>query len=709
MTKIIYIKLLILVMSSCSLYGDSFEIKSIKTLMIDTTHIEKQRCEPFISIAKVAGFEIDYKGIDSFLDGEVDVDDYDALIVDFGSEFLKGLGRSFVSARLLKFIQKFSRTLNVSSDNSERLIIFSFPGLRARKGVGLVRTFNPIFSSVGLGANSERLFGDNAKSFLKDVNIFLGVPLESRAIYHTTLKLQKRLFLDVSSMLDKTDLSSFALPLKQNVLSTVKYTLPYGILGLGVANGNNIFVTFSTLLSFSSIAENFHFCPARFTLRHDIYKSMLRTLFELNLLVQQKKITDKGLGEIGEEITPQLPVSISNIGKKIKTLTLSVSSENSSSKSLSAGSNGLRKIGWMELNCFEDLKEESVKRQKRLINSIYESGLDTLWITFNPNYYYSPIGIKKKEKKKLLTTVSRFTRALKESSVNLKLTVPKILVGFEIANNIYKPNLPKDCSADLYGNKYPDLPSPFNKSFWNNEIEKPLLSFLRDWSNSEISNGIKLSGVVLDLEMYCRKQTGSFLDTFGFNNKSINAFNNVDASWWRKIKTFTLRSRTKRRSTLIYLSDKKQVCSYFQFLTNEARELGQNLRNLFEKSIPGCIVCAYAPNISTSWFYKGFYSGLSDGKNINLFTFNSEFASHEAWLEQNNIFSKHYSVLLLSKLREKKDFKWVDYIFNHHDGIWLNRFSRFAEKYDRKSWCFLEQTPLNNEKRSEFLAYLESK
>ena len=148
---------------------------------------------------------------------------------------------------------------------------------------------------------------------------------------------------------------------------------------------------------------------------------------------------------------------------------------------------------------------------------------------------------------------------------------------------------------------------------------------------------------------------------------------------------------------------------YFHILEAEAKRLGNELRTFVRNKIPKAIIGCYAPNISTDWFYKGIYKGLSKPENpILLLTFNSEFYAHKDWLTSHRVQAKHASVLMLSKIRSKDDFTWVDYILQRHDGIWFNRFSRMAEPY-HKDWSTLEQTSLTMDDRNKFAKYLGTK
>lgn len=112
----------------------------------------------------------------------------------------------------------------------------------------------------------------------------------------------------------------------------------------------------------------------------------------------------------------------------------------------------------------------------------------------------------------------------------------------------------------------------------------------------------------------------------------------------------------------------------------------------------------YTPNILVSWFYKGFFKGLSkNNAPLDLMTFNAEFKAHRPWFTRNSINVHHDSVLLLSKIATLNDTKQVGDILKRHHGIWLNRFSRFAEP-KTKAWTSVEQPALPEYQYSDLLA-----
>lgn len=660
--------------------------ETIKTLLIDCSGSQSYKYDPFIQISESVGFKFDYKPLEQVLDNSdnFDLNKYKAAFFILGIPFLKNAGKNLASNQILNLISRFYNNANVTIG----LII---PTIGSGQG-NKVSILFPLFARMGL-LNRIRAFnkmqvqsGNGVNLFLNAVNNFLNVPLESRPLsYDTSLKLPVGYMLNIDAAFSKLKFPVLPLPQNKDFSNVIKNTLPYAIYYFDQERNNNIFITSTTLISFSGISESFQFCPEDFGLRLKIHKAVQQTLFEFKKLI---KSDDKKNVLVSNIKSPSLPNSVSKVGftkwDKIE-------------------KDFFKKIGWMELNSFEeplrkkdqtdksfaDVKNERKLQQPILIDDIYSSGLDALWITINPHMYYSPIGVRKGFEDRFLKSVGLFTKSLKQKAKELKVKVPKLLLGYEIANNIYSPNLPKNYSVDLYGNEYKDLPSSLDKNFWNDEIKKPLITFLQKWNDANIGNGLAISGVVLDLEMYMRKQSGAFLNTMGFENSLIFEFNNQD-----------LQSILKNR----------QVEQYYKFLQKGAEQVGQDLRTFFDEKIPNCFIACYAPNISIDWFYKNFYKGLCDkNKTIQLMTFNVEFASHQNWLKNNGINASHASVLMLSKLKGQQSFKWVDHILKHNYGLWLNRFSRFPEKFNRSSWISIEQTPMNEKDKDLFFDYLRAK
>ncbi|MFC1894576.1 hypothetical protein ACFLYH_01355, partial [Candidatus Dependentiae bacterium] len=617
----------------------------IKLAIFDTTHNEKYRYNQFIKICESLDYNVEYKSIAQIMDNKINLIKYDGILFIIDIEFLKSMAKSLVANKILNLIKTFSNEKN-------KLIGIALPTISGSIP-NKTRLFMPIFKRIGLNINSKsfeilnipdnkndnslylKKINKNLEEFFLATNNFLDIPIESRGfLYHTTLKLPRKF--NFQSYASKYNSNFCVLPIKHRLPIYLTPTLPYGIYFFNPIRKNHIFITSSSLLTGLGISENFHYCPTNFDLRKKILDLIQEMMWELKILVSEKNPKQINISKINKNNKPILPNLL-----QVKT------QKEKPSKTI--------KIAWMEIYPFEKDDQESQKQQDLLVECILKSGSNLyLWITLNPHMYYSPIAKTPQKKQLFWKSLSLFTKKLKEKSQKLKIDAPKILIGYEITNNIYNPNLPQNFSIDMYETEYPDIPNPLDNNFWENEIKKPLIPFLEEWQKPHINNGIKIAGIVLDLEMYCRTTTGTFLDTMGFDQQNFNKYCQLNS----------LKSSPKNKSCkeqLNLLIKNQSMQKYFEFLQNQAIILGKNLKSFFCEKIKDCKIACYAPNISTNWFYKGFYRGLSQTeKPILLLTFNTDFNSHKNWLEKNKIYAKHLSVLMLSKLKNKSDFFWID-------------------------------------------------
>ncbi|MFH0898282.1 MAG: hypothetical protein V1855_01770 [bacterium] len=679
----------------CNLFSQK---KSVSLALLDPTGREKIVYQPFLENAEQAGFNVHYHGVDDLLNEQNMLqhfsEQYDAILLILEIESLRGINtHSPLMNKILTFLDYFSHQKN-------KLLGIIFPRLVAKPAFeNMIQRFYPIFFKI------DKNFGPHLLSFPQKIttsaqdktsyddflfvtNKFLSIPLESRVTYHTTLRPphQGLTFYDtqIRQILgSNNDLHTLPLINGPNLSKQLNATLPYGIYWVNPETHNAFFVSSKTILSFSGMEENFLFCPTNFSLRKKMNTASLHMLQDMYQLFTKTKPLNK-------KNAPQFV-----FGLQIK----------------KANPSSLKKTAWMEIPIFEPShynkklsKQEQqhaiktrAQQQNLLIKYIFESGLDSLWISMTPNIYYSPIAKYKDKEKDFLSSISLFTSLLQKGSKKYKAPIPKIFVGFEIANNLYGENTPKNYACDLYGNTYPDVPAPLNNDFWNNEVKIPLTTFIEKWNLH--ANKVPLSGVMLDLEMYGRKTSNIFLTTMGFEDQTFQRFLNDNSL---KITAATIHDKIN------FLSTKKLATSYFSFLEAQAQQLGNDLRTFFTGAISDCQIGCYAPSLFPHWFYKGLWRGLSTStRPIHLFTFNSEFNTYKKWFDENKIYAHHSGVLLLSKIMKKKDFKWVQYLFKHHNGIWLNRFSRLVERYDQKSWIHIEQTPLQKKGMDEFLRHIK--
>lgn len=671
-------------------------------ILFDTTNREEYVNKPFIDTINQF-WNLQYVSLDKIMDmdiSEIKPDDQQAAFFIFGIEFLKGLQSSPISQKIIQFAKKYSSSQN-------KLIGLCFPSITVNPETNLVATFKPLFESVLISENnnldlaltdtnvtSTILQNQDLKAFTFMANNFLARPLESRPRrYHTTLgypNIGINFYTNqIKKVLSENKNLLRVLPQSNEYSDPVNDTTPYAL--YFNSKNNPILIVNSSLLSFSGITESCHFCPMDFNLRKEILSGMK------DMITQATDIfLNKDLNQASHQ--REKKDQFEDIGKNI----------NSNEASL-------KKTAWMELNIFEpqDLdttisstqnltnKNNKIEQQKQLIKYIVNSKIDTLWLSICPNCYYSPIARQKDKEQKMLASVTNFTTQLKKEIQETNASFPKILIGFEIANNLYDKGLPKNFAVDVYGNNYQDIPDPLDPNFWQNEVETPFIKFVEMWNKSEIGNNIAISGIMIDLEMYCRKTSGIFLTTMGITQNNFAEF----------FKEQNLKPGPMTINTGIsFLMNNKLSQKYFTFLETKAQNLGTQLKNAFEKQIPDCIVALYMPNILCSWFYKGLYQGLSrQTQPLYLFSFNAEFNYHKNWFANNKINAHHSSVLLLSKISNADSFKITTDILKHHNGVWLNRFSRLIEPKSN-DWTMIEKPmfPENSRQKltSDFIEYL---
>jgi len=720
-----------------------------KIALIDTTGREAEIYRPLIDLAQSVGFKTTYIPLDEIMDvpsRQLALEKYDGVMFIFGNEFFAGLRYSSVTHKVLELLKHYAKLPN-------KLVGLILPALRVDKSMNVVSAFAPVFDTLGVSTpRGQLVFPDLSESgfsvfnnsgvqktldaFFYTANTFLTSPLEMRPLnYHTTLNMPHDgvSFYNeaIDQLLEASNIFLSVLPVKQNCSPVVKATLPYGLYWFNPLRNNHIFITNTTLASFSGISESFHVCPTSFDIRREMHSMMQQMLWELKILVKNKDLLQSGSKfrkNILLDQCPPLPASLATVGD----INTPVDQENSS---------GIKKIAWLELVIFDDLeydltkvsqtdmiqdKRKRAKKQDLLVDYILKSGLDTLWISLTPNIFYSPIarcgskvtGKKSAKELQFLDGLSRFTEKLQTRSQELQLDIPKIMVGFELATNLYAPNLPQLYAIDLYGNTYPDLPAPLDRSFWNNEIKLSLGLFLKEWARDEISHGLKIAGVVFDFEMYCRKRTGTFSTTMGFDNYSFQKFlsqkflgqKNIQQNMGQNFASNTNMQQRQAQLSIhdrvTYLMQNTLSKAYFRFLEQEAESIGKDMGQFFAQKIPDCAVMCYMPSVLINWVYKGLCKGLNTyASPLHLLTFNAEFKTHQDWFKKNKIIANHASVLLLSKVQTPEDYGWVDTTLNHHHGVWLNRFSRFVEDKTR-DWTSVEQPQIPELLYMSFLEHI---
>ena len=419
------------------------------------------------------------------------------------------------------------------------------------------------------------------------------------------------------------------------------------------ATNNLIALLPATDITFADIAENFHKNPHAIADRNTLLEHVQQLLWELKALHATHTFPNQK--------KPKLPSCFIHKSSQQK-------------KSFSAA--------WLEPKDFY-LHEEPTMNTDRIQQTcadgctfLTDCNFDLLWFEVNPEWYFSPMALFKKDKDKVMSAMKNIGTQLKKlgdhpskpskpskpNKSNKK--IPKIFIGSDITSN-FNGQKPKHCAYDLYGTAYPNVPSPFDiEHFWQQE----LLNTFKE-CHRQLKNDAPIDGLFLDFEMYqAPKQASSYHDLMDFSECAWHVFIGVR-------KNTPQCSSVKDR--VDYLKKNKLFNAYFTALTDKARDIGQLITQQLKAIDPSLRVAVYAPTLPSSWFYRGMLSGLSSKTNpLITATFNTDYLLHKDWLNKQHIHITHGSAFMMSKLQHTDDFNAVKKLSDQHDFMWYNRPSR---------------------------------
>lgn len=661
--------------------------------LIDLAGHEQIVYDPFMGLLKGAGFEPAYIGLHSFADESGIADrvatQQKGVFLVVAADLLANINTSPVGKKLKQFLFRISQVPNFFVG----LFLPNFGGVQPH--MALLPALHEIFEPLGIVTQApllQQLEGRGSQPInvrhltSAAIDFFLKNPIISRPMpFHTTLSMPHggRLFssrlLGAAHRNPQLSLTLLPAHAKRHVSKKLQQMLPFFLYTYSSTRPLHVLVGNEMLISGLGITEQFHIRPLKTAYAKEMLELMGLALAQFHAVVTKVEKNKKNFHAIVQSVAKP------NFGEVVDSFGRASGDDDK---------RALRKIAWMELNMFEPLTPDQAKkmsildqsrRQRELIAYLLKGKFDGLWVTLNPHQYWSPIARKKDREQAFLASVRSFTKQLAAACKRKNRSIPPLLVGFEITNNIYQPNLPAQCGVDMFGNEFNDIPAPLNLTFWQQEVIDSLRALVQHWQDPTLSHGVPLKGVVLDLEMYCRRRTGSFTPTCGFDKETLQSY---DA-------TFMVESSSVH-TAVQKLMETGRCSDFLAQRTARAKQLGLSMRAAFKEVLGSdAYVICYAQNLMIDWFYKGLYQGLGTKDDpVGLLTFNAEFMRHRPWLEQQGIYANHGCVVLLSKLASPKEFGYVNYVRQAHQSVWLNRVSRLVEDYDPKSWITVEQTPL---------------
>lgn len=557
----------------------------------------------------------------------------------------KELKDTILLSRLLTIIEQLRLLQN-------KLIILSLPNLNNTSKVTM-DTISTVLQKFGITREVIKQEEEIIKHFLE--------PDQLKSIHYDTSLLKKR-----SDQINKPTIIEpkrtdqvITLPISDNgdfFEKTPELTPLYPFaLYLKPPNNNNHFaLTKNGYLQCADINENIMLLPFDSTLRDAFLVAMQQTYLDLSTLLRGQQA----------HFTQTFPESL----KKEFALQKKQVAQQERAKYTAPHYKWLNEKGiwcaWMSIDPF-------INQDLSAIDHIVDSGVNALWLQLTPELYLSNNATKKDQLPKYVLTLQTFIQSLKNKARKKGKELPHIFIGLEISGN-YANKLPTRAAQDITGQLYSKIPAPLDAKYWAEEVILVVNRFVDIWK-TRIAPDVAITGIFFDLEMYhAQDQAGQYTDAMDFSDQAWQVYSSVNTNAPRNLNS------TQERVN--YLVNNKKLQNYFDILTKKARQIGTLIKEKIYAKLPQAILAVYNINLPHSWFYRGFLAGLSEPKRpIILATFNNNFYTHYAWLKRENIYAYHMPVLLLSKLATIEDFSLIPELFEQHDGVWFNRFSRLAE------------------------------
>jgi len=612
---------------------------------------------------------------------------HSATLFILSPEFFLADSGSLLKKRLLMAIKHSSSIVG-------SVTLLAMPSLPGQKSPLIVGTLlRSLFAALDIENIAKSWIDDSYQSKKLDTALlnFLSAGTPARELeYHTTLRSPKGLqpsdLLNAHGFLGED--AFFSMPSLSNdeikALTKVSSIVPFGFCYAQPKKKKTIIFASSEVLFAGSVGESFMVYPMNRSLQKRFYQAVSFFWQDVALLI--KKGDELLQGASG------FPIS----HKKYTQPGFSDSAQPKDGKVV--------KTAWMELCSFEepeglthDERELKKSAQEELVESLILAGLDTLWISLSPQMVYG-IKAKNPDKKELFESAFiRFSKKLKKTAAKFKKKMPKILIGFEIVNNIYDDKLPLSPMVDLYGNRYHDVPSLIDESFWKDELTDPLKRFMSFYHKNKLSKEVEISGIVIDLELYGRKNASEFRPLMLGDSALIKSYSDD--------KKYSKESVQDSLERMIIDGKIKNVLK-------TAKDRAAHCARFVKKIVSGLIhdgaIACYLPSVNANWFTTSFCHEFVTAGSLQLFTFNSCFdriRSHAEVAFGCKIF--HSSVLMLSKITESSYAMFLSEALKGNDGCWFNRWSRFAESADKKAWHAVEQPQIfGKSPRREFYEFV---
>ncbi len=614
--------------------------KKAKMLLIDTAGKKSYYYQNIHSLAHSVGFKSDYKNLYQSLDNPQIGNSYDAIVLMLSRSFLFALDKP-ITKQILNSIIQISKQPN-------KTVTLLFPDLHYQLHKNIIMKTLIRF---------DMLNKDNLQSINTGINTIFS---------HKSRNYDTTLFPKQSD--NQTD-SPLGFMVKRN--KTI------------------FFISKLSDFNFADIEENFRKNPINNKMRRKLLKSAQSALHKLYCAIMHNTLMHN---------TPnkhKLPKHLTSLYIKKKKKSADKQVYSSLSTNYNWIKNGIS-CAWLDQGDYfadNDRLNKITNKEPLLHNGIkilYNAQFNLLWFELVPEFYLSPHGRKKDKKEQYIQEVKAVAQKIRQYYTSKKADLPKLFVGMNITSNFATHPVTHPMHS-IYGQTYNKIPCPLDKQMWKTEVIDMFNAFYQTFGAM-----LPIDGIFFDFEMYhAPKQAGAYTDLMIFSDPAWHTY-------YTQINNKKLCAIKMVDSRITYLQQNKQFQKYIHILEDQAEHIGIWLKKELRQIAPNIIFAAYAPTLPNSWFYRGILRGLSSKSEPILYaTFNTNYYQHHDWLNKQGIHLVHGAPIMLSKLKNEKNFNLIPYLKKQNHFVWYNRPSRMVYQYSEqelnKVYWGIEASPIKKD------------
>jgi hypothetical protein len=210
-------------------------------------------------------------------------------------------------------------------------------------------------------------------------------------------------------------------------------------------------------------------------------------------------------------------------------------------------------------------------------------------------------------------------------------------------------------------------PSPFDTESWNVGV----LPLAREIATLSKEFPDTLLGTFWDLELY-GFNTLTFSEAYTFDGLAFGEFLSRRATNLRKRGLFETARMISQQDRFMWLKDNGLLKDYFTALEEGMEEIGKQIDAEVRAINPRLVWGFYSPAIPQSWYYKGFFRGLSSpGKPLLLISYEARGLQQVEYHAQNDVYMIHFPGMLLNTLKGGEWTKSLAGLAKREGGYWL--------------------------------------